>query len=326
MPGRHVPMLFALAISLVPCSAMADATDPAAADALFQAGRAAMKSGDYDLARAKFAESQRLDPAPGTLLNLAQCEERLGKIATAVKNYKLAADSFAASDPRVAFARTRIAALSFRVPKLTIKLKPGAPDGTQVVLGREERRAANLGTAQPVDPGEYVIVVSAPGRGETETTVVIKAGESRTVTVAAGEAAEETDEPSEKDESSLSSDERKSRLRTIGYVAGGVGVVGLLAGTYYGLRSKSQDEKALETFNWATDTCKDQACVDWTDKSRTSAKISTVGFIGGGLLLATGIVLVIAAPSLAAPKAPKKVAVSVGGPGTWLGANVVGTW
>ncbi|MFO0567610.1 MAG: hypothetical protein U0263_18270 [Polyangiaceae bacterium] len=59
---------------------MAQGRDATAAEALFNAGRDAVKAGDYPTACAKFRESNRLDPAPGTVLNLADCEEHLGHV------------------------------------------------------------------------------------------------------------------------------------------------------------------------------------------------------------------------------------------------------
>src|SRR5687768_8531645 len=58
--------------------ALAQPRDAAAGEALFIEGRRLMKVGDRPAACAKFAESQRLDPAVGTLANLADCEEQRG--------------------------------------------------------------------------------------------------------------------------------------------------------------------------------------------------------------------------------------------------------
>jgi hypothetical protein len=59
------------------------AQERVAAQWLFKEARVLMKHDDYATARLKLEESQRLDPSPGTLLNLAICNEHLGQIATA---------------------------------------------------------------------------------------------------------------------------------------------------------------------------------------------------------------------------------------------------
>ncbi|MCL2451247.1 MAG: hypothetical protein FWD17_20060, partial [Polyangiaceae bacterium] len=56
------------------------ASEEAAAEALFEQGRDLMLAGRVAEACPKFAESERLDPAPGTLLNLATCYERNGQV------------------------------------------------------------------------------------------------------------------------------------------------------------------------------------------------------------------------------------------------------
>ena len=58
--------------------AVAKAQNPAAAEALFEQARAAMAEGNYDVACARFRDSDKLDPAVGTRFNLADCEERRG--------------------------------------------------------------------------------------------------------------------------------------------------------------------------------------------------------------------------------------------------------
>src|SRR5262245_18728599 len=61
----------------------ARADDSAAAQALFDQGRKLMESERWAEACPKLEESQRLDPAGGTLLHLALCREHEGRIATA---------------------------------------------------------------------------------------------------------------------------------------------------------------------------------------------------------------------------------------------------
>ena len=63
------------------------AQNPAAAEALFEQARSAMAAGSYDIACARFRDSDKLDPAVGTRFNLADCEERLGQNAKACEHY-----------------------------------------------------------------------------------------------------------------------------------------------------------------------------------------------------------------------------------------------
>src|SRR5690349_9072722 len=75
--------LAASAIFAAAAPAIADESTARAA-ALFKEGREAMVHGNAATACPKFAESQRLDPAAGTLRNLALCEEAIGELAKAV--------------------------------------------------------------------------------------------------------------------------------------------------------------------------------------------------------------------------------------------------
>jgi len=340
MLRRCAPLVAALLFGTVSPGAMAQGKDPAAADALFRAGREAMKNKDYATACPKFAESQRLDPAPGTLLNLAQCEEGLGKTASAVQHYRDVTELLPATDQRAGHANERIAALLPRVPKLTITLARGAPEGTRVTRSGVELGAASFGEPLPVDPGQHEIVVSASGRKTTRTTLTIKSGENRTVTASVGEPVAESaeTEPEPKREASTpaargdvgSAPAAKSgagsTVRTLGYVAGAIGIVGLGTGAYFAFKAKDQDAEANKLDDENGDCLPDTACLDWDKKYRDSVRMSSIGFIGGGALLATGLIMIIAAPSSSPAQSPGKVAVGIGGPGTWLGANVTGRW
>ena len=81
----------ALTISLVLASATlaprASAQNAAAsaADSLFESGKAAMASHEYDRACERFDESFRLQSTAGALLNLAACEEARSHPALALQ-------------------------------------------------------------------------------------------------------------------------------------------------------------------------------------------------------------------------------------------------
>src|ERR1700733_2132726 len=87
---RHVGIV--VACSLFACSHRAAAQDTeTTATALFDEGRKLMAQHRYADACPKLAESQRIAPSGGTLLNLAECYERTGQTASAWSTWKAAA-------------------------------------------------------------------------------------------------------------------------------------------------------------------------------------------------------------------------------------------
>ncbi|MDF2698209.1 MAG: hypothetical protein K0S65_6592, partial [Labilithrix sp.] len=92
------------------------------AQSLFDEARQLMDRGKYAEACPKLAESQRLDPGGGTLLNLAICHEKEGRFGTAYLEMK-AASSQAGKDgrkDREKIANERLTALGPRVPRLAV--------------------------------------------------------------------------------------------------------------------------------------------------------------------------------------------------------------
>src|SRR5690242_20156658 len=79
----HVAVAVNAAIAMLAASPRAAAGDPVAAEALFQAAVELLERNDASGACAKFAASQELDPAVSTLVQLAKCREREGKLAEA---------------------------------------------------------------------------------------------------------------------------------------------------------------------------------------------------------------------------------------------------
>src|ERR1700684_2383602 len=117
-----------VAVTFAAPAAAQSAADEAAAEALFKQGRDLMSAGNFALACSQFAESERLDPAPGTLLNLATCYERNGQVTSAWVTYKEAAMSARRADQteRARMARDKAAELEPNLPLLTIVVPPGA--------------------------------------------------------------------------------------------------------------------------------------------------------------------------------------------------------
>ena len=84
--------------------------DPAASEAAFADAKRAMANGDLVKARALFLRSLRLDYAVGSLLNLAECERKLGDKPNALRHYQAAYDEAIKQGykDRAAIAKARI--------------------------------------------------------------------------------------------------------------------------------------------------------------------------------------------------------------------------
>src|SRR5262245_19310646 len=93
---------------------------PSEGEVLFREGRAAMQEKNYERACAKFAESQRKEPAPGTALNLGDCEEQRGHLIAATEAFTLAASTFSSPDKQK-YASGRAEAADRRTPRLTVR-------------------------------------------------------------------------------------------------------------------------------------------------------------------------------------------------------------
>lgn len=157
--------MIVLALSLAPLVAMAQG-DKALAEALFQEGRELLESGETDEACLRFAESQKLDPSTGTLLNLALCHEKLGLTASAWAEFREALTQAERErhEQRIAFAKKHIAELEPRLSRVQINLPANAPSPLEVHIDGVVIAAAALGSALPLDPGTHRLEVSAPGK------------------------------------------------------------------------------------------------------------------------------------------------------------------
>lgn len=299
--------LFALGLAVVVFerSAWAEATDPAAAEQLFMAGRAAMESGDLEKACERFAESERLDPAAGTLINLADCLDRRGKIASAWQRWKEALDMLRTDDERRKAVTARAAAIEARVPKLEIRLAAGAPPNAVVERDDVVLGAASIGLSLPIDPGAHRIVVKASGHEPRAFAIEIREGESSTLevdvgTVSATPPTEKPPAPVVTASASSTGATSSSAKRTWGFVGLGVGAAGLIVGGTAGVLAISKkntvDDDCYRDAAGAH-VCRTQAGVDAVDAGSTLATIANVGVAVGLVGVAAGTYLLLSSGS-----------------------------
>ncbi len=306
--------LLALSLSIVPARrAAAQAGDAAAATALFQAGREAAKKGDYATACAKMEDSYRLDAAPGTLLNLADCHEHLGQLATAWQRFTEATEKLPPNDNRLAAVKARIAALAPRLPRLTIVLAPGAPTGTRVTRDGKEVGPGSLGTALPLDPGRHVVVAAAPGREDRRYSVDLAEGRSDRLTIEPGAPRGPVSSPPSEPAAPPSSGPRP--LVVAGAVIGGAGVLTLAAAIGTGLALPSKGATVSANCGAAVHLPADQCNATGFAAAQSGQKLATANtatWIAGGVAAAAGAALIVVGLTRRDKPAPVEVGLAAG--------------
>lgn len=179
--------LLFLALIAVPSVARAQAPSPSdqrLAEALFDEGRTLMAAGKFAEACPKLAESERLDPGGGTLLNLALCHESEGKVATAQIELD-AAKRQAQADKRPdreKIATEHLAAIAPKIPKLTVRVLKDEPTLEVKVDGAVLPKPA-WGVPVATDPGKHVIEASAQWKVPVRLEADVAAGTTKTVDV-----------------------------------------------------------------------------------------------------------------------------------------------
>jgi hypothetical protein len=293
-------MLFVVAGFVLAAPGTARAEGSPAAEQFFLDGRAAMKRGEFEKARAMFAESQRLDPAPGTLVNLAVAEEKVGKLSLAWEHARAAMEGLPEGDDRKTVARTLRDSLEPRLARLTLRADKTLPDGTKITVDDVELSVASLGVALPEDPGEHHVVIKSPGRKDLSVAVKLKEGGKETYTVQLGDISTEKVKPDGRTDGGNSGDGTESSpLRTVGFITAGVGIAGLAVGSVFGVLT-------IDRKNTTDDHCKpgcDSTGLSAESDGKTYGPVSTIAFIAGGVLFAGGITMI-----LVSPKAEKKSA------------------
>jgi hypothetical protein len=286
-----------LAFLLTAPFAVAQPRDAAGSEWLFREGRASMKKGDLAAACPKLAESLRLDPAVGTLMNLAECEERQGRAASAWQRWSTAADQLPTDDPRRATALARARALEAALPRLIVAAADGAPAGLIVTRDGVTLGPASLGVALPVDPGDHLIVASAAGHAARSFPITIASGQHQTVLVEPGDLLPPSPPPRTAPAApavSLTTPARRPRRRLAGYGLVAGGGVALAAGGYFALQALSARREASRSCvaQGGSNRCWSSAS-DALARDRRASIAADVAFAAGTLAAASGFYLLL---------------------------------
>lgn len=306
---RHSLAVAVAALSLGLFTANADAAEPAAppppasgttpptstadkavAEMLFFTARGLMEAGRYAEACTKLAESYRLDPASGTLLNLAVCHESEGRVASAWGEFRQAlSDARKANRPdREELARNSIAKLEPELPFLTIVVPDFAKvKDLEIVRNGVALGSGGWGTELPVDPGKVEIVARAPGFLPKTKTVTIQKKQHLSTTI-------DKLDPAPVVETVAAAEPGWSAKRKTGAVLFVGGVVSAGIGTYFSFSALSNRDKATARCPVLDGEVRcDTDGSDYSKKAMLAAWGSNIGLGLGAVAVLTGTYLFI---------------------------------
>ncbi len=259
----------------------------------------ALRDKDYATAADRFGRAVALVHAPTLLRDLARAQVGLGKLVDAHENYSLIIREGVAPDApqpwvqALADAKAEIVAIPARLPWVTITVT--GPSDPVVTIDGVAIASASLGVKRPADPGRHEIRASAQGYYTAKKSVTLSEGASVNISFELEEAP--PDAPPEPEETApVSANEpppepawRKPAIISA-FAVGGAGlalggITGILA-----IKKHSQLSPSCEGGRCGPDQKAD------LDKYHTYGTLSTIGFIVGGVGIATGTVLIFVKP------------------------------
>jgi hypothetical protein len=295
----------------------AQAAEGDEAQRLFIEGREALLRGDQATACARFRSSLALARVVNTLFNVAQCDERDGKLALALAGLREGVQRLAPGDERLAPARERLTALEARVPMVTLTPAADFPADAKVLL--DGAAVAQAVTAPvPLDPGEHTIAVEAPGHKTARFALTVAERDRKELVISAGPLEARRDTGPEGTQKLPPPPPPlpggSQTRRTAGFIAGAIGLAGLAAFGVTGGILLERDGRIQAACPDRTCTPAGRELIDGSAPLMVANAVSLgVGIAGAGL----GAVLVLTGRSNGgtAPAAAALVPVALPGGG-----------
>ncbi len=228
----------------------------------------------------------------------AQSLRREGKLSAARKELTLCIDAHCPGIVRDDCTQ-RLDELERAQPTIVFDAKSAV--GDDVVLVRvavDGLRLADVldGRALAVDPGQHVFTFEVSGQAPTTLRFVLREGEKdRRERVVLVGTVEPSPAPGSVPTAATGPSSGRGQ-RVAGIVLGAVGLAGLGVGGMFGVLT-IHDWSSSQTECRSPTDCPDHgAATEDRDRAETASTISTVGFVTGGVLLATGIVAWLTSP------------------------------
>ena len=298
------------AATTVSSSAHADSASPSAAakakaKRAFDRGEKLYQGGKFEEAAAAFQESYDEARDPKALMMVARIQRDNGELLKARATYQQAQEVAEAAEATGQGSRAPVDEIKNELRDIdgvlgfiTIELSH-APPGTRVSIDDSDV-TSQLGKPIRAEPGPLVVTATAPGGVEKSENAMVKAGQSSSVTLSFGwssksdealaDAREDEDEPPPPPKKQPEPDSKQpaNTKRTLAWVAGGVGVVGISAFAVFGSLSASK-------FKQLAGDCPDNHCdpslEDDKNAGKTFQTVANVGLVVGAVGLGAAITL-----------------------------------
>jgi hypothetical protein len=316
---------FLLAAWLAPgvASAAISDADKATARELTNQAAAALDAKDYAAAADKFTRAEALfqsagESVPPTIsLGIARADAALGKLVSAQEHYSRVIHEVVPPNASkqfleaIAAAQQELPSIAPRVPAVIVNVK--GSDAPKVTIDGALVPVAALGVRRPVDPGKHLVHATGVGVTPVDATVTLTEGKTETVNLELKPGPGGLPDPSTLpppvgqppgaggpgyQPPPPPVDSSAGTRRMVGFIGIGVGGAGLIMGAVTGGLALSKHSSISS--DCPNGTCANTASNHSDVNSYTLlGNLSTAGFVVGGALAVTGIILVATAPKAA---------------------------
>lgn len=307
----RVGLLACLVALFMATSAFAQPADDAtrgAARQLGDEGISAFQAGDFQTASTKLEKAYAVWRVPSIGLWSARALVQLGKLVEGRERYldiatlAVTDTDAAAQEEAKRTGRAELDALTAKIPNLIVVLEGAQPNEVTVHVDGAPLPGALIGEKRPVNPGRHE-VVGQRGTERVATAVDVREGVIQAVALRfAAPSAPVAAVPPPAPGSEQPTRTGPSGRRMLAFTAIGLGGIGLATGTVTGLIVLATENEFEES-----ESCRGTECLpneyERVKMYNNLRGVSTASFIAGGILTATGIVLLVTEKRPAAPSA-----------------------
>lgn len=286
-------LVISCALTLVGSSAVAAPTDAQRALDLAYRADELFAKGKWVEAFDRFNDADQLAHSPVFVLYMARSKRNAGELVASVEIYRRVADEKLAKDSPAPFraavsdASSELAEVRDKIPRVKVEVRHAPPGKVEITI---DDKATAAGEVVSLDPGPHVFK-AATGTNETHQRVDLAAGSGETAVALDFAAPTKSDVPVAK--------KRRTGLAP-GIAVMSLGVASVEVGAITGgvAAKRTSDIKAHCVGNHCL-----KSDAGALDSARLLANVSTGTLIAGGVLAATGAVLLAVRPGHdAAPK------------------------